>query len=1214
MLHDESEPRLALLEVIRQVRQRWRLKLAVRGAVGFLGATILALIASAYALETLKFTPAAIITFRIVLPLVTAAGVGWFLVRPLLRKVSDEQVALYLEEHEPTLEATIVTALDAQRAGRSHEMSPALVRKLVEVAIERMHEVGDGRRIEQIPVRRYATTTGIVALVALALFALGPAYLRHALSALLVISRDVEAAAPYRIDVTPGNLTVPKGADQTITAKLHGFTASEAQMFMRKAPDAAYEALPMVRAENGDYDGLLFDLSQSLDYYVEAAGVRSPTFALKVVELPYVKQLDLELHFPAYTALEPRTIEDGGDVAALAGTDVRLKVQPTMATGSGRIVMNDGSTLPLTANADGTLAGSFKTTANGFYKIELDGPAGEKVPASPQYAIDILEDMAPTVTLSKPGRDSDATPVQEFVVEARADDDFAVRNLQLVYSVNGGAEKTIPLFGGSRPSPEVTAGHTFYLEELGVQPGDAVSYYARATDNDAASGPKVATSDIYFLRIRPFGKDFKPAQSMGGGGGGGGGAGGDVGALSQQQRQIIAGTFKVQRDRKQMGAAKAKEALVVLALSQSRLREQVQGLVDRMNSRLVTPDPAFKKIAELLPMAAAEMKTAEAKLQAQSAEQALPPENKALQFLQQAEEEYELQVQTQRNAGGGGGGGGAGSIAEDLAELFKLEMDKMANQYETSQRAMQQNADQQIDELAEKLRELARRQEQELQRQRQLANQNGRDARGGELQRQLAQQAEEAARQLEKLSREQNRPDLAQAARQMQQAADAMRRAAANGDPSAAGQAAAAAERLRQVQRQLQGQQGQRAERDIKDAQRQAEELARENREITSELRTVPSQGGDRQQRLQQLSERKAELSKKVGALEGQLDKTAAELVKEAREASRKVQEAAGQIRDDKIKEKLNYSRQVMGSDNPQLQEFQRTLEEQLEANFDALRRKLDDAAASLGPNGRDRNADALDRTRDLARGVDSFGRRLQERGEQRANEAGRRPGEQGSQGRDQQGQQQNQQGQQGREGQQGQQGQSGQQGQDGQRGQQGQGGQQGQDGQRGQQGQGGQQGGGNNQDGRDGVGDTSGAWRDGAGGWGSRRPWGEFNAEDVRQFRDEARRFAAEGRQLRDYFRQQNLDARELEEILRRLRELEDSRIYKDVDELLALQSFVGEGMKRVEYTLRRQLGEEANRAIVTGAEEVPQEFRKLVEEYYRTLSKGQAPTPKRQ
>jgi hypothetical protein len=1197
--YEKSDSRSTLMDVIRQVRRRWRRKLALRGAVGFLAATAIALIVSAYALETLRFSPASIVGFRIALLVGVAAFAGWFFVRPLMRRVNDDQVALYLEEHEPTLEATIITALEAEHAGRAHEMSPALVRRLIETAVARVHEIEEGRRVERTPVRRYAATASVVAVAAFALFALGPAYLRHALSALLVISRDVEAAAPYRIDVTPGNATIPKGADQTISATLSGFDAGDVTILMRKSPDAAYDRVPMVRAENGAYDGMLFDLSDSLEYYVEAAGVRSPAFTLKVVELPYVKQLDLEYHFPTYTGLAPRTIEDGGDVATLRGTDVRLRVQPTMSTQSGRIVMNDGTSSPLTANADGTLTGQFMATANGFYRVELDGPAGEKVLASPQYTIDILADQPPSVTLSKPGRDTDATPVQEFFVEARADDDFSVRNLQLVYSVNGGKEQAISLFGGSKPMTEVTAGHTFYLEELGVQPGDALSYYARATDNDGA-GPKPTTSDIYFLRIRPFNKDFKPATSMGGGGGGGGGAGAEVGALSQQQRQIIAGTFKVQRDRKTMGAQKTKEALVVLALSQSRLREQVDGLVERMNSRLVAPDPAFQKIAEVLPVAAAEMKTAESKLQAQNAEAALPPENKALQYLQQAEEEYELQVQTNRNAGGGGGGG-AGSIAEDLADLFKIEMDKMANQYETNQQAMQQNADQQIDELAEKLRELARRQEQELQRQRQLAaGQGSPNARSGDLQRALAQQAEEAARQLERLSRDQNRPDLRQAARQMQQAADAMRRAAANGDPSAAGQAAAAAERLREVQRQLQGTQGARAERDIKDAQREAEEIAREQREIADELRSMPAAGADRAAKAQQLGQRKETLGQKVAGLENQLDRTARDIAREARDASRKLQEAAGQIRDDKIKEKLQYSRQVIGVDRPELQEFARTLEQQLEANIDGVRRKLDEAASSLGPGGRDRNADALERARDLTRGVESFGRRMQERADARA-------GQQGQQGRDRQ---QNADGQQGREGDRGQQGREGQQNQSGQQGQQGQQGQSGQQGQEGQQGQGGQGGrtdGRGVADGVEGGGDTTGGgWRDDFGGWGSRRPGDWFSPEEIRQFRDEARRWIGEGRQLRDMLRQQNLDARELEEILRKLRELEDGRAYRDMNELLRLQTFVTEGLKRFEYDLRRRVGDDADRALVTGADEVPQEFRKLVEEYYRSLSKG--------
>jgi hypothetical protein len=140
------------------------------------------------------------------------------------------------------------------------------------------------------------------------------------------------------------------------------------------------------------------------------------------------------------------------------------------------------------------------------------------------------------------------------------------------------------------------------------------------------------------------------------------------------------------------------------------------------------------------------------------------------------------------------------------------------------------------------------------------------------------------------------------------------------------------------------------------------------------------------------------------------------------------------------------------------------------------------------------------------------------------------------------------------------------------------------------------------------GGGDTEGPWTGGPGGWGSRRPGEWYSDQEIRQFRDEARRLVGEGRELRDALRGQNLDPRELDEILRRLRELEDTRVYRDIEELQRLQSFVTEGLKRFEYDLRRKVGNEEDRAVVTGADEVPQEFRRLVEEYYRSLSRPKA------
>ena len=74
-----------------------------------------------------------------------------------------------------------------------------------------------------------------------------------------------------------------------------------------------------------------------------------------------------------------------------------------------------------------------------------------------------------------------------------------------------------------------------YLEELGVKVGDSVSYYAKVSDNDGVAGGKTTSSDIYFVKIRPFQQAFKPGQSAEGGGGGGGGGGGqqEPGALSE---------------------------------------------------------------------------------------------------------------------------------------------------------------------------------------------------------------------------------------------------------------------------------------------------------------------------------------------------------------------------------------------------------------------------------------------------------------------------------------------------------------------------------------------------------------------------------------------------------------------------------------------------------------------------------------------------------
>src|SRR5205814_358066 len=138
--------------------------------------------------------------------------------------------------------------------------------------------------------------------------------------------------------------------------------------------------------------------------------------------------------------------------------------------------------------------------------------------------------------------------------------------------------------------------------------------------------------DIYFLQVRPFAQDYKQEQA---GGGGGGGGNDDAGQLSEQERQIIAGTFNTMRDKASKQAKDLQEDLSTLRVSQQKLRGQTEELARRIVDRgIAARDSNFAKIAEILNKATPIMDTAEKQLAGGNAQTAPAPEQRALQQLQ----------------------------------------------------------------------------------------------------------------------------------------------------------------------------------------------------------------------------------------------------------------------------------------------------------------------------------------------------------------------------------------------------------------------------------------------------------------------------------------------------------------------------------------------------------------------------------------------------
>ena len=993
-------PQKELLRAIRFVRFRWRLKVAARGLAIVLAAGIAIFLLSTYGMDKLRFTSTSVAIFRwATYLLVLAFGIRYLLL-PLMKSVSDKRVALYIEEREPSLQAELISAVELKDAdgGSAGHLSAALVEKLVQSAADRCRDIEFGQAIDRQSLRRSSGALAGVLAAGFLLLMVNPAFVRNGAPFLLFPWSGSAVENPYTIDVLPGDTLLPRGADLRINAHLVGFDAEKVDIAVRRGEAGEWERWSMpVGTEPGSYEIFVFDLDEATDYAIEASGVRSRVFHISVADLPFVEQLDLEYHFPAYTGMSPLIQEDRGDIAALTGTKVVLTVTPTLTVSRGMIVIDGGDSIRLDVRDDGKLSGTIEVRREALYRILLDGFDGRWVVASPDYVIDALEDQPPIIRFVKPGRDIKVTPIEEAFLEVNAEDDYGLRTLRLMYSVNGGPEDTLDLYDGARRSKEITAGHTFYLEEMNLEPGDLVAYYAQVTDNNGVGGTQSATTDIYFLEMRPFGRDYRQADQGGGGGGGGDGLDGQ---FSQQQRQIVAATFKMVRDRDEYSDKDYAENMATLALSQGRLRERVEAVARRIQDRgVIQTDSGFIKIAEELPAAAAEMSTSEQELGARKAREALPAAQRALQHLQRAEAAFR-EVQVSRGQGGGGGGGGNANV-EDLADLFELELDKMQNQYESVQRGQQQQIDQEIDATLQRLQELARRQQQENERMRRRAAnlQQNQVGGGGQAQRQLADEAEELARRLERLAREQSLDRLMETSRRLQEAANAMRRAGSsrNGDLS---EAQSALDRLQDARRMLESGRSERLERDVQDVLRRTERMAQQQESIASEVERLGARRSS--EAMDRIMERKDELERQVEDIEADLDRMAREWRREQSEAARGLQDAANSIRANRLDDKIRYSKFVV---QQRSNEYARNFEEQIGSDIDQVRQLIEEAAGNIGQSDEQRLAQMLDETRGLVRDLESLDERIQDRAErargadQGQQQGGQQQGEGGQQG-----------------------------------------------------------------------------------------------------------------------------------------------------------------------------------------------------------------------
>jgi len=671
-----------------------KLALARGAAMMSLAALAVTVIAVATAIRH-GFPDDIVITSRVLLIAVLAV-LGWRFVYLPRRRV-DENGAADIEQRSAAFAGRVETYVEMNAA--NNPMRELLAEDAAKIAGEHPPE-------SQIAQKEFtlAYVAAGVALAGLLFLAIaGPGNYAYGVRHLWFGWAMPGLLPPQSIDVVPGDDGIRLGGTVHVQATMQGFEPAEAWAHARFA-GGEWQQVPMAD-EDGHFEFTFFSVRAPLEYYVSAANNRSQTFRINVVDLPVVDNLALTYVFPEWTRREPETQDPGGDVRAIIETEVTIQLRADRAMTPGELVV-DSQVIPLEVDGD-TATATFTVVQDGQYFIAAK-VGGEQIRLTDDYFISVLDDEAPRIEFARPGRDWSASSIEEVTARVSAEDDFTLESAELRYSVNGGDWQSLDL---PVESGGVEFDHVFFLEWLekdesgsSLSPGDLISYYAVAADRE-----NTARTDIFFIDVQPFDRRYSQSQQSGGGGGGGG----QQGEISDRQREITVSTWNLireQNEQRRKDAAYVSDNAALLSRLQDTLRGQVETLAQRAHARQLTAsDEEIATFAEHLGKAGEAMIRAAELLGVMELEDAMLPEQEALQHLLAAEAVFtDISVSLQANNRGGRGG----QAGRDLTEMFELEMDLEKNQYESGSSASPDAPQQALDEAADELAELARRQEQ----------------------------------------------------------------------------------------------------------------------------------------------------------------------------------------------------------------------------------------------------------------------------------------------------------------------------------------------------------------------------------------------------------------------------------------------------------------------------------------------------------------------
>jgi Domain of unknown function (DUF4175) len=501
---------IALLSSLANVRRRVRLLSLLHG-IGLLVAASVGLLLTTVFLDYLFNLPPVL---RLLVILASVGCVGFVasraLLRPILAKLRLTDVAGRVEETFPAFDDRLRSVVDF--AAHPTPGSDAMKDRVVAQATDLAGQIDVNAVIRPRPAYR-ALGAGVaaVAICFMLAVAVGPDYLGAALSRLLT-PFDARPWPKRTLIQLIGQVParIPAGTPLDVRIKLiRGDRPSAKAIVYYQYGQGAVQQEIMTRNADGSYTASLDAATAGMmNVWTRSGDDFKPLPPVQVVPLLTIKQVEAVVTPPKYAHAPPVTLDLTAAAATVtAGSDVDLRISfnkpfksvivQAVAPDAGPIVQWE------TAAPDAlTAAGHFLAKQTVHFRIVGTDEDDFQSSGLEEYQILVRPDQLPSVQFEKPVRNLQATPEATIPIQAAAEDDFGINQLDLVARrVADNKVWTIPLIGQARPvsdavhwrATDTTGDRLGFrlnwdwelngLAEANLQPGDQLEFYLRVQDN-----------------------------------------------------------------------------------------------------------------------------------------------------------------------------------------------------------------------------------------------------------------------------------------------------------------------------------------------------------------------------------------------------------------------------------------------------------------------------------------------------------------------------------------------------------------------------------------------------------------------------------------------------------------------------------------------------------------------------------------------------------